>query len=114
VAGDHRRLSALIERALQRYRFAQRVGGGQAGDSLAPLFRSRHLLQMRVAEWRMLSGPPSLPTDSRRRMLRDSFANLLAPGPEPAWWRLTVAGWCLATLTAPGPVGRWLVRRRLT
>jgi glycosyltransferase involved in cell wall biosynthesis len=114
VAGDHHRLSAMILRALQRYRFAQQVSGEHRVDSLKPLFRSRHLLQMRVAEWRVLSGRPSLPTDSRWRMVRDSFANILAPGPEPAWWRLIVAGWCLATLTAPRPVGRWLVRKRLT
>jgi len=114
VVGDHRRLSALIQRALQRYRFAQQLSGLPAGDSLAPLFRSRHLLQMRVAEWRVLSGRPSLPTDGRWRMLRDSVANVVAPGPEPVWRRVVVAGWCLTTLTAPGPVGRWLVRRRLT
>jgi glycosyltransferase involved in cell wall biosynthesis len=114
VAKDHRRLSVLIERALQRYRFAQQVSGVHAGDNLVPLFRSRHLLQMRVAEWRVLSGRPSLPRDSWWRMLGDSFANLVAPGPESAWWRMAIAGWCLATLTAPAPVGRWLVRQRLS
>lgn len=114
VAGDHRRLSALIARALQRYRFSQQVAGTLGEVSLAPLFRSRHLLQMRVAEWRMLRGRPSLPTDSRGRMLRDSFTTLFAPGPEPVWLRMAVLAWCVATLTAPRPVGRWLVRRRLT
>jgi cellulose synthase/poly-beta-1,6-N-acetylglucosamine synthase-like glycosyltransferase len=113
LAADPRRLPAQIQRALQRHRFAQKVSGADETDTLAPLFRSRHLLQMRVAEWRVLRGQPSLPTDGPGRMLRDSFANLLAPGPEPAWLRMVVLGWCVATLTAPGPIGRWLVRQRL-
>ena len=107
------RLPALLQRALQRYRFVQQLSSSSGDDSLAPLFRSRHLLQMRVAEHRALGGESSLPTDSRLRMLRDSFGNIVAPGPEPVWLRTVILGWCLLTLAAPAPMARWLVRRRL-
>jgi glycosyltransferase involved in cell wall biosynthesis len=112
LAADPRRLPSQIQRALQRHRFAQSMSADLAPDSLAPLFRSRHLLQMRVAERRMFRGDPPLPTDSRRRMLRDSLTNLVAPGPESAWLRVAILGWCMVTLAAPGPLARWLIRRR--
>jgi cellulose synthase/poly-beta-1,6-N-acetylglucosamine synthase-like glycosyltransferase len=112
LAADPHRLPAQIHRALQRHRFAQSVSAGPGTEDLAPLFRSRHLLQMRVAERRVGQGAPPLPTDSRGRMLRDSFVNLVGPGPESAWLRVAILVWCLAALTAPGPLARWLIRRR--
>jgi hypothetical protein len=112
VSADPRRLPDQIQRALQRHRFAHAVSAHPATESLAPIFRSRHLLQMRVAERRVCRGDPPLPSDSRWRMLRDSFANLVNPGPEPASLRIAILGWCLVTLSAPGPLARWLIRRR--
>ena len=113
LSADPVRLSAQIQRALQRHRFALALlAEPSPQDTMAPLFRSRHLLQMRVAERRVCSGEPPLPADSRRRMLRDSFANLTAPGPESIWLRVAISGWCLATMVAPSPMARWLIRRR--
>ena len=113
LAADPARLTAQIQRALQRHRFALGFSAEPPPqDTMAPLFRGRHLLQMRVAERRMLGGEPPLPTDSRRRMVRDSFANLTAPGPESIWLRAAISGWCLATIVAPSPLARWLIRRR--
>lgn len=113
VAADPTRLSAQLHRALQRHRFALALSCSTSGDVMAPLFRSRHLLQMRVAEQRVISsGEPALPTDSRRRMLHDSFANLRAPGPEPIWLRLAISAWCIVTMVAPARLARRLVRRR--
>lgn len=112
LAADPSRLPAQINRALQRHRFALSVRSETTAGSLEPLFRGRHLLQMRVAERRVSRGAPPLPEDSRRRMVVDCFANLVAPGPEPAWLRVAILGWCLATLVAPDRLARWLVRRR--
>ncbi len=113
VAADLSRLPGQIERALQRHRFALALfSEPPPHDVMAPLFRSRHLLQMRVAERRLSRGQPPLPTDSRRRMLRDSFANLRAPGPESIWLRVAISGWCIATMVAPRALARWLIRRR--
>jgi hypothetical protein len=113
LAVDPARLPAQIHLALQRHRFALALSAEpRPEDAMAPLFRSRHLLQMRVAERRVSSGEAPLPADSRRRMLRDSFANLLAPGPESIWMRVAITGWCIATMVAPDPLARSLIRHR--
>lgn len=113
LATDPARLPAQIQRALQRHRFALGLSAEPSPqDTMAPLFRGRHLLQMRVAERRVFGGEPPLPTDSRRRMLRDIFINLTVPGPESIWLRVAISGWCLATMVAPSPMARWLIRRR--
>ena len=113
LAVDPARLPAQIQLALQRHRFALALSAEpMPQDVMAPLFRGRHLLQMRVAERRVSSGEPPLPGDSRRRLLRDSFANLLTPGPESIGLRVAIIGWCIATMVAPAPLARWLIRRR--
>jgi hypothetical protein len=113
LAADPARLPAQIQLALQRHRFALALSGEWLPqDTMAPLFRSRHLLQMRVAERRLSSGEPPLPADSRRRMLHDSFTNLLSPGHESVGLRVAICGWCIATMLAPRPVARWLIRHR--
>jgi hypothetical protein len=113
LGADPVRLAAQLQRALQRHRFALAVSHATSDDVMAPLFRSRHLLQMRVAERRVRSsGQPPLPTDSRRRMLHDSFADIGAPGPEPIWLRLAISAWCIVTMVAPVGLARWLIRRR--
>jgi hypothetical protein len=113
LAADPSRLPAQIHLALQRHRFALALSAGPLSqDAMAPLFRSRHLLQMRVAERRVSNGEPPLPADNRRRMMRNSLDNLLAPGPESIWLRIAIVGWCISTMVVPRPLARWLIRRR--
>ena len=118
LLADPVRFTQQIERAYRRHQFAMEVGGhataGHDPRAIEPLFRGRHLLQMRVAERRICSGPPPLPADGRLRMLWDSIANIFAPGPESAGHRLVASIWCLATLLAPAPIARRLVTWRFT
>ena len=114
---DPHRFTRQIERACQRERFAQEVSGRKRdGDLLdvRALRRGRHLLQMRIAECRLLSGRPPIPGDSRVTMLRDSIGDVLAPGSESVLHRLAVLAWCVTTLLAPMPLARRLVYWRFS
>jgi glycosyltransferase involved in cell wall biosynthesis len=108
------RFTRQIERAYQRHQFALEMSDhrSEEADVVRTLRRGRHLLQMRVAERRLCSGPPPVPGDTRRRLLKDTMADLFAPGPEPVFERIVVAAWCMTTLLAPTPVARWLIARR--
>ncbi len=109
------RFTQQILRAYQRHEYAVELSGGAATDFyqvVRPLFRGRHLLQMRIAERRYSSGAPPIPTDGRARMLRDSIANIFAPGPESATHRVAVAAWCIVTLFSPDPVAKRLINWR--
>lgn len=114
LADPKRQLALQVRRAYLRHLYALEImGTGTNRGDLAPLFRSRHLLQLRIAERRTNpETPPPIPTDSRWRMLRDSFANLGAPGPESAWHRVTVGLWSIVTLISPPPLARRLIRAR--
>jgi glycosyltransferase involved in cell wall biosynthesis len=126
VHGDNRssllvdpgRFTQQIQRAYQRHRFAQEVAGQTHDVNQVRLVRSlrrgRHLLQMRVAQRRVCSDRPPLPTDGLGRMVWDSIANIFAPGPESMLHRLVVSAWCLVTLIAPSPVARRLIAWRFT
>lgn len=108
------RFPLQISRAYQRQLFAVERGGEVEGVSpIAPLFRGRHLLQMRVAERRVNSRLPApIPGDGRRRLLGDIMGSPFAPGPEPFTHRLAVMTWCLVTLVAPRPMARGLIALR--
>jgi len=113
LLGDTRRFPREVRRARARWRYAQQLRDeptNEVGDG--PLFRSRELLQLRVASWRLVPDERPLPGDSRWRVLLDSLRAPLPVGPEPAAARVLIMLWCLATLLAPGKVARALVRRR--
>ena len=112
LVADPNRFTRQVERAYQRQLFAVEVSGDSPARPLAALFRGRPLLQMRVAERRMVGGPVPIPTDGRWRMLGDAFASIAAPGPESFAQRILIAGWCIAVLAAPRPLAHRLVRRR--
>lgn len=115
IAADPTRLQRQIDRAWSRHQFAWEISGRSRDDVrevVRPLRRGRHLLQMRVAERRVCSGPPPLPTDGRGRMLIDSIVSIGAPGPESIPHRLAVSAWCLATMVAPRRIAHRLIRRR--
>ncbi|WP_084130357.1 glycosyltransferase [Demequina sp. NBRC 110055] len=108
---DDARFGEQIDQAYRRHLFALDVAG-RPSDGLRPLFRGRHLLQLRVAHQRLRPDERPIPTDSRARMLRDALAAPFAPGPESVGLRVLVAGWSVATLLAPMPVARRLIDAR--
>ena len=102
-----------MARARARWRYAQRVQG-TAVDSIdeRPLFRSRELLQLRVASRRVAPDARPLPDDSWARMLLDSLRAPFQIGPESMLRRLVVSIWCIALLVAPSPLARPLLTAR--
>jgi glycosyltransferase involved in cell wall biosynthesis len=107
------RFPLQITRAYQRQLFAAELGGIVNRASIAPLFRGRHLLQMRIAEFRVNGGIPApIPGDGRRRMMRNIAGALFAPGPEPFPLRVAVSAWCWVTLIAPRAIALRLITRR--
>ena len=113
LLADPQRFARQIERACQRDLFARDVSGrGSAtgvGHDIRGLRRGRHLLQMRVAERRMLAGDPPIPGDGRAMMIRDSIMNIFAPGSETVAYRLAISLWCVATLIAPDRIAARLI-----
>ena len=113
LLADDSRFPREIARARARWRFARQVSGADAGAAdERPLFRSRELLQLRVASSRVAPDDRPLPGDGRARMLLDSLRAPFHVGPEPLLRRLVIAGWCLATLVAPERVARRLLAVR--
>ncbi len=109
-----------------RTRFAREVGRAQGRWGLVrslsrstgtclderPLYRSRELLQFRVAARRTPGTHSPLPRDGFGAALRDTLLAPFWPGPEPWSRRLLVSAWCLATLLSPQRVvDRLLVLR---
>lgn len=107
------RFPLQITRAYQRQLFAAELGGAVGRSPIAPLFRGRHLLQMRIAEIRVNGNHPTpIPGDGRLRMMRNIVGALFAPGPEPFAHRVAVSAWCWLTLVAPRPIALQLISRR--
>lgn len=107
---DDRRFPREVARARARWRFAQEVRGtARDGVDERPLFRSRELLQLRVAACRVAPTERPLPGDSRGRMVWNSFRAPFHPGPESLRRRLAISSWCLAMLVAPALVARKLL-----
>ncbi len=108
---DVTRFPREVARARARWRWA-RTAAGDGNVDEGPLFRSRELLQLRVASCRLVPDARPLPDDRRARMFVDALRSPRQPGPEPLLHRLVIAGWSLATLVAPPGVARALVARR--
>lgn len=111
LLADPTRFTKQIDRAYQRHLFALDVSGAPDID-LRPLFRSRHLLQLRVARRRLRPMDPPLPGDSARRMFANALTVPFAPGPETIRRRLMQSAWSLATLVAPQPLAERLITAR--
>jgi len=110
---DGRRFAREVARARARWRFA-RTHVGDAEVDEQPLFRSRELLQLRVAAEVFTPAHGELPGDRPGRMAGDALGSLFQPGPEPWRRRLLITAWSVATLAAPRPLARRLVISRYT
>lgn len=113
LLGDFGRFRTQIERALQRHRFAQRLDH-RDGDPywLEPLFRARHLLQLRISHRRLTGEASPIPGDTFWRMARDCMHAMASPGPETIAQRFTISLWCVAALVAPKAIARTMIRAR--
>ncbi|MFW2513784.1 glycosyltransferase family 2 protein [Demequina sp. SO4-13] len=111
LLSDEGRFAQQIDQAYRRHLFALEVSGSEL-DDLRPLFRGRHLLQLRVAHRRLRPHERPIPTDSAWRMFRNALSAPFAPGPEGIAHRVMVSGWSLATLMAPRPLARRLIAAR--
>ncbi len=110
---DFSRFPREVERARIRWRFAQRVSGiAEEAIDERPLFRSRELLQFRVAARRIRPADPGLPGDSRARMLFDALRAPFQIGPEPLRRRMLISLWSIVTVLAPENAARRLVVAR--
>jgi glycosyltransferase involved in cell wall biosynthesis len=102
-----------VARARARWRFARQAGGEPADQvDERPLFRSRELLQLRIASRRVAPRMRPLPNDSWARMMLDSLRSPFHIGPESCGRRVLIAAWCLAMLVAPSPAARRLLMAR--
>lgn len=110
---DDLRFPREVSRARARWRFA-RQAVGEPVDQVdeRPLFRSRELLQLRIASRRAAPSARPIPSDNWARMLLDSLRSPFQIGPESFGLRVLVAAWCLAMLVAPSRGARWLLMAR--
>jgi glycosyltransferase involved in cell wall biosynthesis len=110
---DDHRFPREVARARARWRFAMRAcGDGQEPVDEKPLFRSRELLQLRVAAHRVAPDERPLPGDGGARLLLDALRAPFQIGPEPVLRRLQIAAWCVAMLLTPEQVARRLLAVR--
>jgi cellulose synthase/poly-beta-1,6-N-acetylglucosamine synthase-like glycosyltransferase len=110
---DDLRFPREVTRARARWRFAcQAVGEPADQVDERPLFRSRELLQLRIASRRVTPGERPLPNDSWARMMLDSLRSPFHAGPESGGRRVLTAAWCLAMLIAPSRGARRLLNAR--
>jgi glycosyltransferase involved in cell wall biosynthesis len=107
---DVRRFPREVSGARARWCYAQRARGQSVDER--PLFRSRELLQLRVAAKRVAPGERPLPGDRRVRMLLDALRAPFQAGPEPMRHRMVISAWCVTTLLAPERVARSLLSAR--
>lgn len=103
-----------VARAVARQRSAEAVCAriGVASPTAASLRRSRHLMQLRVAAFRMSGAGSSLPDDGFMALAADALRSVFRRGFDPLGRRAAVAGWAMATLLAPRVVAAALVRWR--
>jgi glycosyltransferase involved in cell wall biosynthesis len=106
------KFARAIERARARHQYTSSIAAEVSDSDDRPLFRSRPLLQLRVAAARLTPSERPIPGDSRRRMVLDSIISPFHPGPESVKERVLICGWCLLTLAAPSALSRRLVRMR--
>lgn len=112
LLADRRRFPREVTRARTRWHFARAALGGEDDGSDLALFRSRELLQLRVAARRMAPGERPLPGDNRVRMVIDAIRAPLHAGPESIRRRLVVSAWCIVTVLAPAGIAKRLVQVR--
>ncbi|WP_375401448.1 glycosyltransferase [uncultured Amnibacterium sp.] len=101
-----------VERARLRHAYGLRLLGRVEDPERSALFRSRSLLQLRIASARLRPGDSRLPGDSRFRMLRNALLVPFGVGHEPMRQRILIMAWCVVVLIVPVPLARRVIHRR--
>ncbi|GAB4082288.1 glycosyltransferase family 2 protein [Modestobacter muralis] len=112
LVADLGRFPRAIERARQRYEYASRVRGLRPDPGHRPLRRSRPLLELRVASYRVRRQDRPLAGEGFARLLWDALRSPVHAGPEPAVKRAQVLIWSVLTLVAPARLAERLVDLR--
>ena len=113
LLSEPKRFPREVARARNRWRFALAATGRNPNEiDERPLFRSRELLQLRIAARRLAPTERPLPGDSPLRMLLDVVRAPFHVGPETVARRAVISLWCLVTLLAPKRVASGLVTVR--
>ncbi len=113
---DKGRFGREVARALRRQRSAERVCVelGAPVPEKDCVFLGWHLLQLRIASLRTDRESHPIAGDNTIRALRDLLRSMQAGGFEKTGRRAAALCWAIATLLAPAPLARLLVRNRFT
>jgi glycosyltransferase involved in cell wall biosynthesis len=113
LLSDYARFGREVARAEARWRFALKTAG-EAGIALSEkdLFKSLHLLQLRVASLRLAPASHPLADDSRPRAMRDAWQAVWSFPAMRMKRRLLVGTWAMVTLMAPKPLAIRLISLR--
>jgi hypothetical protein len=106
LLADPGKFPRAVERARQRYEYASRVRGVRPDPDHGPLRRSRPLLELRVASYRVRPQDRPLVGEGFTRLLWDTLRSPVHSGPESARKRAQVLVWSLLTLVTPRGVAR--------
>jgi glycosyltransferase involved in cell wall biosynthesis len=110
---NYARFSREVARAQARWKFACKTAQ-DSGLSLSEtsLFKSLHLLQLRVASLRVDPTLHPLVDDSRLRAMCDTVQVMWSFPIASIYRRLIIGGWALLTLAAPKPLAMRLIALR--
>ena len=113
LMANYARFGREVARAEARWKFARKTAGA-AGIALSEktLFKSLHLLQLRVASLRLTPASHPLADDSRKHAMGDAWQALWSFPAMPMKRRLIVSTWAMLTLVAPKPLALRLISRR--
>lgn len=110
---NHARFGREVARAEARWTFARKAAAA-AGIALCEkkLFKSLHLLQLRVASLRLAPTLHPLANDSRKRAMHDAVQAIWSFPAASIKYRVIVATWAVLTLAAPKPLAVRLISLR--
>ena len=113
LLSNYARFGREVARAQARWKFARETAG-KSGIALCEqnLFKSLHLLQLRVASLRLTPASHPLADDSRTRAMRDAWQALWSFPATSIKRRLLLGTWAMLTLVVPRPLAVRLISLR--
>lgn len=113
LLSNYARFGREVARADARWKFACKTAGA-AGIALSEknIFKSLHLLQLRVASLRLAPASHPLANDSRKRAMYDAWQAVWSFPAMPMKRRLILGTWAILTLVAPKPLAVRLISLR--
>jgi glycosyltransferase involved in cell wall biosynthesis len=113
LLSNYARFGREVARADARWKFARKTAEA-AGIALSEnnIFKSLHLLQLRVASLRLAPATHPLVDDSRQRAMRDAWQAVWSFPAMPMKRRLIVGTWAALTLVVPKPLAVRLISLR--